>query len=252
MVATTLGWFRERPLVTAIVVSIAIHASVLTLFPGLRILPIKTPSPLAVDFLPQREEAPNVQPVPPAPSEPQVKAEPTREPTHVQDRPKPRVTKPLPSVPRSREATTAAPAPQPSHELITAAPEAPSQSPQFSVPATPPIEAPPPVPVETVPDADLLAGYGQALSSAIGRHQRYPRVAQMRAWQGTTLVALNFGSGSTLVSATVEKSSGHEILDSQALEMVRDANPLPPAPASLRQRNFVVKVPIVFRLKEKE
>ncbi len=96
----------------------------------------------------------------------------------------------------------------------------------------------------------MLASYGHALSQAIGRHQRYPQLARMRGWQGTATVALKFGVGSRLLATTLHKSSGHDVLDEQALEMVRDAHPLPAAPERLRSRDFTVLVPIVFRLKE--
>jgi protein TonB len=144
----------------------------------------------------------------------------------------------------------------PREELLTAAPEAPPQSSSFSVPAAPQRGevAPAPVrePAETAlpPDPDLLAGYGHALSQAIGRHQRYPRIAQMRGWQGTATVALKFGAANKLLAATLHRSSGHEVLDEQALQMVKDAQPLPSAPERLRHRDFTVLVPIVFRLKE--
>jgi len=72
----------------------------------------------------------------------------------------------------------------------------------------------------------------------------------MRGWQGTATVALKFGAGHRFLGATVQRSSGHEVLDEQALEMVKDAHPLPQPPESLRKRDFTVLVPVVFRLKE--
>ena len=99
-------------------------------------------------------------------------------------------------------------------------------------------------------ETDLLAGYGQTLSRAIARQQRYPRIAQMKGWQGTVEVALEVAPGTRLKQATVLRSSGFEALDRHALEMVRDAAPLPPAPEPLRSREFSVRVPIVFRLRD--
>lgn len=246
MLLDAFDWFRERPLAAAILVSLAIHAMALTLFPQLRPLKNEVPPPLSVDILqPQRNE--------PAPSAPQPQAaEPLPEvkplPVPPPKRPRQNVAKVPPEMTVRQPAPAAAvapPAPQP--ELLTAAPEAQSQ---VSVPA-----APAPAPMlpgseSAPPDPDLLNGYGHALSQAIGRHQRYPRLAQMRGWQGTTTVALKFGRGSTLLSATVHKASGHEVLDEQALEMVKDAQPFPKPPESLRNRDFTVLVPIAFRLKD--
>lgn len=251
MVASTLINFRERPLVLAIGISIVVHAMLLTLFPQLRILKREAESPLQVEILPAAREATSTQDQSSvAAALPETKPLPVPPP----ERPRVRTAKPLPSVATREPAPAAAPAaPQP--ELLTASPLTPAPSSGFSVPAAPERNEPTVAAVREVEptapaEQDLLAGFGHALSQAIGKHQRYPRVAQMRGWQGTATVALKFGSGSRLVAATVTRSSGHEVLDDQALEMVRDAQPLPSPPERLRNREFTVLVPIVFRLKE--
>ncbi|MBI4190617.1 MAG: TonB family protein [Betaproteobacteria bacterium] len=99
-------------------------------------------------------------------------------------------------------------------------------------------------------EADLLAGYGQALSRAIARQQRYPRIAQVKGWQGTVEIAMQIAPGTRLQQVTVLRSSGFDVLDQHALEMVRDAAPLPPAPEPLRSSEFSVRMPIVFRLND--
>lgn len=250
MITSPQPTVRERPLAAAIAISIAIHAMALTLFPQLRPLKRAAEQPLQVDFLPQPVEAAPA-PAPRSAAEPMPAAP---KPKPVPERPRIRAAKPPPAVPAREAPPVAAPAPQ--QELLTAAPDAPPQTSHFSVPAAPERSDAPPAPVReqietaTPPDPDLLAGFGHALSQAIGRHQRYPRVAQMRGWQGTATVALKFGSGNRLLASTLHKSSGHETLDTQALEMVKDAHPLPNPPERLRNRDFTVLVPIAFRLKE--
>lgn len=251
MVASALSYVRERPLAAAIVISIAIHAMALTLFPQLRTLKRDAEHPLLVDILPlARETAPAPAPTSTAEPIPAPKSIPLPPP----ERPRVKTAKPPPAVP-ARDAPPVAAVSQPQPDLLSAAPEAPPQSSRFSVPSAPErTEAPPAPPRETepttAPDPDLLAGYGHALSQAIGKHQRYPRMAQMRGWQGTATIALKFGSGHRLLATTLHKSSGHEILDEQALDMIKDAHPLPNPPERLRNRDFTVLVPIVFRLKE--
>ncbi len=49
-------------------------------------------------------------------------------------------------------------------------------------------------------------------------------------------------------SSLVTASSGHEILDNQALDMVHKAKPLTPIPAALRGREFAVDIPVIFDL----
>lgn len=249
MVASTLSYVRERPLAAAIVISIAIHAMALTLFPQLRTLQRDAEHPLQVDILRQALEA--------APAQAPAAADPVPAPKPVPvsppERPRAKPARLLPPVPAREAAPVTPPAPQQS--VLSASPEAPPQPSQFSVPAASERADVAPAPLRdsepvTPPDPDLLAGYGQALSQAIGRHQRYPRIAQMRGWQGTAMVALKFGSGNRLLATTLHKSSGHEVLDEQALAMVKDAQPLPNPPERLRNRDFAVLVPIVFRIKE--
>ncbi|HQR53042.1 MAG TPA: TonB family protein [Burkholderiales bacterium] len=244
MIASTSNPARERPLAAAIAISIAIHAIALALFPQLRPLRNVQEQPLTVEFLPQVPE--------PAPT-PVPVSEPVARPAPPLERPRPKVTKPTPAV-TAREAPPVTAPVAPQQELLTAAPEAPAQPSQFSVPAAPHAE-PAAAPVKEAADSaaadpDMLASYGHALSQAIAKHQRYPRLAQMRGWQGTATVALKFGAGNRLLATTLYKSSGQEVLDEQALQMVKDAQPLPSAPERLRSRDFTVHVPIVFRLRE--
>src|SRR5690606_29548227 len=121
----------------------------------------------------------------------------------------------------------------------------------------PPLDAEPPVArAEPVPPAapsaepnpTALAQYAQALADVIARHRAYPRQAQMRGWQGEVELALEIGADGRLRDAQVRRSSGFEALDRQALEMARRARPLPPPPPGLQRRDFVVLVPVVFRL----
>ena len=249
MVASTLSYVRERPLAAAIAISIAIHAMALTLFPQLRTLQRDAEHPLQVDILRQALEAAPAQA--PAAADPAPAPKPV--PVSPPERPRAKPARLLPPVPAREAAPVTPPAPQ--QNVLSASPEAPPQPSQFSVPAASERADVAPAPLRdsepvTPPDPDLLAGYGQALSQAIGRHQRYPRIAQMRGWQGTAMVALKFGSGNRLLATTLHKSSGHEVLDEQALAMVKDAQPLPNPPERLRNRDFAVLVPIVFRIKE--
>jgi protein TonB len=112
-------------------------------------------------------------------------------------------------------------------------------------------ETPPPsLPSNTLPtkrlDADVLAAYGRELAGTVAAHQRYPRVALLRQWQGSVLLQLEFGGDGKLFAVRVLSSSGYEILDRQALDMVREA--APQLPAALAGRPLTVDVPVVFRI----
>lgn len=181
------------------------------------------------------------------------------EPRHdvVKDAPtQPLVAKPVQNKPESRQVA------QPMPDKALAPVE--MQRPPPLANATPPrLEEPsllpgPPAPQEATPrilnsvapqpDQEALDGYGRALSKAFSRFQRYPPLAQIRRWEGKVQVSLQIAAGGKLVSASVSQSSGYEILDQQALEIIKQANPLPQVPEALQAKTFTVVVPILFKL----
>ena len=100
-----------------------------------------------------------------------------------------------------------------------------------------------------MPSSELLSSYGQTISKALSRYKEYPRIAQMRGWEGAVTLRLRVAPSGRLIEATVQASSGHEVLDKQAMEMAARAGRLPAPPDGLRDREEVaVLVPIVFRL----
>lgn len=119
--------------------------------------------------------------------------------------------------------------------------------------AADPIEAarPGPLPSPLRPlavDAAALVAYGRELAGAVAMHQRYPRIALLRQWQGTALLQLELAADGRLLAVRVASSSGHDTLDRQAMDMVRAAVPLPAMPAALVGRPLTVDVPVVFRI----
>ena len=88
------------------------------------------------------------------------------------------------------------------------------------------------------------------LSQTIAKKKGYPRLARMRNWQGTTDLKLQIGADGKLKELSVAHSSGFDVLDEQALKMVKDSQPLPEAPVALRGHDFSINVPVVFRLQD--
>jgi periplasmic protein TonB len=128
----------------------------------------------------------------------------------------------------------------------------PVDQPRMEPSVAPPAVAPQPQPV--APNIDeanenrLLLTYGQSIWKELRRYQKYPPRARLRGWEGTAVVLLQIAADGKVTGITLGKSSGHDILDEEALDMVRRVSPLPEAPADLRGRALVVTVPIVFRL----
>ena len=70
----------------------------------------------------------------------------------------------------------------------------------------------------------------------------------MRGWQGTVIADLEIDSKGSVISVKIKKSSTYEVLDNEALEMIKKASPFPAPPDNLRGKNFNVLVPISFKL----
>jgi protein TonB len=70
----------------------------------------------------------------------------------------------------------------------------------------------------------------------------------MRQWQGTVVLQLNIGADGQIQDYHLARSSGHEALDQQALEMLRAAMPLPAAPAQLAGMDLAIDIPVIFRI----
>lgn len=221
----------SRALQFALLMSALIHAAALGWLPGLERIAERAPLPLRI-LLP----AP---PASPAPASVAVSQAPT---------PAAR------SEHRTAQAPTQRVIPVLAEPTIQARSEEPV--PATAMPAAPPAPAAPVVaapaaalaPAPAAPDPQVLAGYGRSVAGALAAHQRYPRVAQLRQWQGTTLLQLEFAADGRLIESRVLNSSGHDVLDRQALEMLRAAQPLPAPPTALAGRPLVVNVPVVFRL----
>jgi protein TonB len=120
------------------------------------------------------------------------------------------------------------------------------------VQAAPVVVASPPTAQRHIqaPDPAALAGYNRALAAAVDRHKRYPRIALIRQWQGTVVLQLNIGVDGRVQEHRLARSSGYEALDQQALEMLREAMPLPALPAQLAGVSLSVDIPVVFRIED--
>jgi protein TonB len=129
--------------------------------------------------------------------------------------------------------------------------EAPAPVPAPSaLPAPSPEQARPPVAALAAgsPAPELLSGYGKMISQALARYKEYPRIAQMRGWEGSVTMRLRVAPSGRLIDAELHTSSGHDVLDRQALAMASQAQRFPAPPDGLNGGEIAVLVPIVFRL----
>lgn len=104
-------------------------------------------------------------------------------------------------------------------------------------------------PVTPIADSASAAQYRQQLIGVAVRYKVYPPHAVQNGWEGDVAIGVSIAaSGASQVS--VMKSSGHGLLDEQALEMFRLAAPRVPVPQALRGRQFAVEVRAVYSLRE--
>lgn len=98
-------------------------------------------------------------------------------------------------------------------------------------------------------DPGLFDAYRLALISAAKRYKRYPVQAMERGWEGRVEIRVVVDANGTIKSALVKSSSRYQILDDQALDMVRRAlNALTEVRPAPRGREFTVDVPVIFEL----
>jgi protein TonB len=100
------------------------------------------------------------------------------------------------------------------------------------------------------PDQQQMLGrYAQQLSRLLASHQEYPRLAAMRGWEGEVRLRLKVARKGNLLFLQVDRSSGHDILDQHALQLV-DQVRLPPFPDELEGSEIQITVPVNYKLKK--
>ena len=222
---------RDNVFNWALIVSITLHTLAAIGLPNFSVEKMLKPKELVVELAPPKPEPP-----PPAPQPP--KPEPV----------KPKVTPPKPVVQNTPKPVIAkSPEVAPPPPVIAAAPKADAPPPAVVAPVAPPE---PPKPTVNQVDVDNAKNqYGNLLSREVAKHKQYPKIAQMRGWQGDVELDLQIdGSNGNLIASKVRATSGFEALDKQALEMVKKAAPFPLPPEALRAKTFNVIIPVSFKL----
>jgi protein TonB len=188
---------------------------------------------------------------PPAPSAPEPSPPPPPPPKMEPVKPPPRVVKPIP---RPKPAPVMKPVPEPVTQ-----PEPPAPQPPAPQPTAPPIAARvEPVPAAPAPPAAPSAEQAEAVTREQYRlqildvargHNTYPPLARENNWEGQVLVRMEIAADGR-VSLAVEKSSGHPVLDRQAMEMFKRAQAQVRLPVSLRGKVLSFELRAIYNLKD--
>ena len=97
---------------------------------------------------------------------------------------------------------------------------------------------------------DDVRHYRVALAAAAKRFKRYPPLARERGWEGTVEVAVLVHAALPRPDVKLMRSSGREMLDAQALDMVIQAVRVAEMPSGLRGRDLRIDLPVLFSLED--
>ncbi len=90
--------------------------------------------------------------------------------------------------------------------------------------------------------------YTKVIKEKIYNSWIYPLSAQQNFIQGSLLIVFRLDKNGNLIDCNIEKSSGHEILDTQALKAIRLANPFPPFPENITVQLLNINASFVYQL----
>lgn len=88
------------------------------------------------------------------------------------------------------------------------------------------------------------SAYQSTLSSRLEKNKNYPMMARRRGMEGTVKMKLVISPAGSLVNSEIVASSGHEILDKEALKLVRSVFPI----KHNADKQISVVVPVMYKL----
>lgn len=133
------------------------------------------------------------------------------------------------------------PAPEPTPEPVR---------PPEPVAPPPPVATPPPAPTAPTARPDL-GGYRRGIHGAVMKRRRYPRSARRLGLEGKAVVRVFIDrEGKMARRPEIVRSTGHEVLDAAALEMLHEAAPFPPLPSGYDKALAELVIPIRFSLRD--
>lgn len=100
--------------------------------------------------------------------------------------------------------------------------------------------------------ADFV-GYGKSLHKRVQKQQRYPRSARALGLEGMAKVKVKVDhKGKLVCEPTLVESTGHEVLDDEALAMVKRAAPFDTLPDTFEKDVATIVLPLSFKLRSKD
>ncbi|MDO9103858.1 MAG: TonB family protein [Methylovulum sp.] len=238
---TPTGNHRYPTALSAGAVSVTLHIAGWLLWQAASItaMPPETPPQVievALTGAPVSPQQPVISKPEPA-LQPPKQEQPTPKKPEKPEKPKHQVKQKLPAKP------TPKPKPAPKPEPVSTA-----ATPTHETSPTPPadIRTTPARPSAPVPEPLVKAAYSSPSLKNPPTH--YPRIAQMRQWEGTVILEIRVLINGSAGDIKIARSSGHEVLDNSAVEQVKGWHFIPAHKGNQTVEDWV-RVPIAFKFK---
>jgi protein TonB len=246
LIAAGIAWYTRPPpgaaaptiLVTMAPVSSAPEPQQLDAAPGPPVQQADPAPPPPAEMATPRPE----QPIPATPlqEKPVVEAPP-------EQKPQPLPSEPVKEIPDAPKLAPTRPAP-----VRVEAKRPPDKPPASRTSAAPKAERQTPAVTSTVEGATgaaALASYRTLLSAHLQRFKQYPQAAKAAGEQGTSMLSFTVSRNGSVLSSRLARSSGHASLDTETLDLIRRAQPLPPFPPEMKQASMSYTMAIPFSLR---
>lgn len=97
-----------------------------------------------------------------------------------------------------------------------------------------------------------MRSYGRGVYGAVQGQQRYPAAARRLGLEGKGVVKIRIDRRGRLVGKPmIHTSTGHDVLDKEALAMVERAAPFDAPPSAFDKDVATLVLPVHFKLKKK-
>lgn len=94
-----------------------------------------------------------------------------------------------------------------------------------------------------------LSSYQSKLVAHLRRFRSYPSAARRRRLEGSASVSITINRSGRVTGVSLARSSGHGLLDREAVAMARRASPFPPIPSGLGRSQITIRAPVRFDIR---